>query len=102
MLIVRPARLVVHWVASGHTWQARPKRASPPPPERGVIATVRLAGQVTRLPAKAVGEAGSGGAAASGAAGLWGRGGGRPAGGAPPRAAPPPLAGPTSAAVMIS
>src|ERR671911_2936704 len=54
MLIVRPARLVVHWVASGHTWQARPKRASPPPPERGVIATVRLAGQVTVLSARSM------------------------------------------------
>jgi hypothetical protein len=30
MLIVRPARLLVHPLASGQTAQARPKRASPP------------------------------------------------------------------------
>jgi hypothetical protein len=47
MLIVRPARLLVHPLASGQTAQARPKRASPPPSPRGRIATVSLAGQVT-------------------------------------------------------
>jgi hypothetical protein len=37
--VVRPARLLVHLLASGQTAQARPKRASPPPARRGMIAT---------------------------------------------------------------
>jgi len=38
------------------SWPTRssPQRASPPPPERGVIATVRLAGQVTVLSARSM------------------------------------------------
>ena len=45
--MVRPARLLVEEACSGQTWQARPKRATPPPWRAMMIGTESLAGQVT-------------------------------------------------------